>query len=203
MDLEFYFKKTYQVQYGGINPEIGKQKKSKMLPILKYNETLSLCEDKNSSSENFDKLPIEFLPNLLKEMLEKIESYLGENKIIQLYLLPKESWNNLEKGTYYVQFPYLLQVENYEKELQKYFSDENQKIIILISVDLKWLSSFGVQSFLDSFKQAGEISFLLKEYLKDEILLEEFDSNRNALCHAAGININRSVILSSFMLSEV
>ena len=70
----------------------------------------------------------------------------------------------------------------------------------LICADVQKIVLLGRSGLVQAIKQAGEIRNILKNVFKTGIDIKD-EVNVNALAHAAGININRILILDVIYLN--
>lgn len=199
--LKDYFKRQYQYQLATVSAERNEVKEQK-LKFLQQQNQLWAENEGDYSSEVFSKIEIsEVNEKTLRNLLTDIELYLDYSKFIGIQLLVTEKIGEVPIGSYNVSFPYLFKTGNIDlSKVIPLIGPRSSKILVLVYVDLKSLEYLGVASFAEALKQSGEISFLInllcekynKKFLKPEV-------NLNKITHIAGLNINRLLVLDTFV----
>ena len=198
MELKDYFKEIYQFQFSFVEEDRKEQKNNLNYLVLRENEMFN-------SDENYT---IEIYPQILfckEDVLNPVFSRISKmvynkSKCTHLQLLVKEKSGHFEAGSYWVNYPKAFSTGCYEKELSTFF-DSDTYALLLICADIYKLCILGRNGFAEALKQTGEIRQVIRNHCEEK--MEIYDSvNVNALAHAAGININKLMVMDVIAFKE-
>lgn len=197
MELLNYFKKIYQYQFANVEPT--ENVNHELLRYYKEIDDKCIGENEDVIIEVLNKTEIDaskkinfFLSKVFHEIYE-------EYKCTELQLLLFQPFDQLGVGSYWVNNIVAVETGCYEDELAN-FNGNNSAAAILICADVQKIVLLGRSGLVQAIKQAGEIRNILKNVFKTGIDIKD-EVNVNALAHAAGININRILILDVIYLN--
>lgn len=137
--------------------------------------------------------------NIFNNFLYRVynELYIYD-RCTQIQLFINTPITDLEKGSYYVNYPKVYETGYYEDEISQFF-DDNEIAMVIVCCDLKYINFLGRNGYARALKQAGEIRQILKSSMNYSIQIKN-NINFNAFSHAIGINVNSLLILDVISL---
>ena len=191
-------KKIYQYQFGTINSSVNLNKNKEVFEFVNYVES-----NNQNYEDHFLKMKIEDMSPQIHMILRDIkENILDRNQLTNVHFLTNGDFYGIEKGSYNLKFPFFIKTDYFSKDFKIIF-DKKIKSMFLIYSDIEWIKLYGKQGLNFSLRQSGEIRYLIRNFFKNENFeVDSLDLNPNLLAHAAGLNINKMLIVDVIVIWE-
>lgn len=191
-------KKIYQYQFGTINSSVNLNKNKEVFEFVNYVES-----NNQNYEDHFLKMKIEDISPQIHMILRDIkENILDRNQLTNVHFLTNSDFYGIEKGSYNLKFPFFIKTDYFSKDFNIIF-DKKIKSMFLIYSDIEWIKLYGKQGLNFSLRQSGEIRYLIQNFFKNENFeVDSLDLNPNLIAHAAGLNINKMLIVDVIVIWE-
>lgn len=195
---EKVIKKIYQYQFGTTNSNISLNKNQDVFEFINYVES-----NKQQDEDEFLRIRIEDISPYIHKILTDVkEKILSGKQLTNVQVLINNDFYGMEKGSYNLKFPFFVKTDYFIEDFNLIFNN-NIKSMFLIYSDIEWIKLYGKQGLNFALRQSGEIRYLLKNYFKNEnVEVDSLDINPNLLAHAAGLNINKMLIVDVVVILE-